>query len=45
VGTLGIALIASIVTVGLLALAGIIESRDEKAPRQQQEKADKKQQK
>jgi putative Mg2+ transporter-C (MgtC) family protein len=45
VGTLGIALIASIVTVGLLALAGIIESRDEKAARQQQEKADKKQQK
>jgi putative Mg2+ transporter-C (MgtC) family protein len=45
VGTLGIALIASMVTVGLLALAGIIESRDEKAARQQQEKADKKQQK
>ena len=30
VGTLGIALIASIITVGVLALAGVIESRDEK---------------
>jgi|SRR5688500_515003 len=30
VGTLGIALIASVITVGVLALAGVIESRDEK---------------
>lgn len=41
VGTLGIALVASLVTVGLLALAGIIESRDEK----RDEKAEKKQEK
>ena len=40
VGTLGIALIASVLTVLVLALAGVIESRDEKA-----EKAEKKQQK
>ncbi|HVF22065.1 MAG TPA: MgtC/SapB family protein [Pyrinomonadaceae bacterium] len=41
VGTLGIALIASIITVGVLALAGVIESRDEK----RDAKAEKKQQK
>ena len=40
VGTLGIALIASILTVGVLALAGVIESRDEKRAN-----AEKKQQK
>jgi putative Mg2+ transporter-C (MgtC) family protein len=40
VGTLGIALIASIITVGVLALAGVIESRDEKRA-----EAEKKQQK
>jgi putative Mg2+ transporter-C (MgtC) family protein len=41
VGTLGIALIASVITVGVLALAGVIESRDEK----RDAKAEKKQQK
>lgn len=41
VGTLGIALIAAVITVGVLALAGVIETRDEK----RDEKAEKKQQK
>src|SRR5687768_13122474 len=36
VGTLGIALIASVITVGVLALAGVIESRDENAQKKQQ---------